>query len=135
MIIVDTNVIAYLVVPGDNTPLAEGVHDKDPVWAAPWLWRSEMRNLLTLYVRRGILELNDVLEYMTAAEDLLQGREHNVTSDVVLTLAADSGCTAYDCEFVYLAEKLSAQLVTSEKKLLEAFPQTARSMQQFVSEF
>ncbi len=133
MIIVDTNVIAYFIVPGDITHLAEAVRNKDSLWAAPWLWRSEMRNLLTLYVKREILSLAEVHEHMASAEELLSGREYKVASDEVLTLAANSGCTAYDCEFIHLAEMLSVPLVTSDKKLLSAFPQFTQSMKAFTA--
>lgn len=133
MIVVDTNVIAYLIIPGDTTDLAETVRAKDPLWAAPWLWRSEMRNLLTLYERRGLLSLAEIQNFMSDAEELLSGREYVVSSDVVLSLAANSGCTAYDCEFIYLAEELSVPMVTSDKKLLSAFPQIAKSMDDFIA--
>lgn len=132
MIIVDTNVIAYFIVPGDTTQLAEAVRSKDPLWAAPWLWRSEMRNLLSLYVKRGLLSLTEIQGFMSDAEELLSGREYMVSSDEVLALAADSGCTAYDCEFIHLAEELSVPMVTSDKKLLSAFPQIAKSMDDFI---
>ena len=131
MIIVDTNVIAYLIVPGETTETAEAVRERDPLWAAPWLWRSEMRNLLTLYVRRGILTLTEVQDHMASAEELLSGREYGVSSDEVLGLAAASGCTAYDCEFVCLAEWMGVPLVTSDKKVLAAFPDLAISLQSF----
>ena len=133
MIVVDTNVIAYFTVPGDTTHLAEAVREKDPFWAAPWLWRSEMRNLLSLYVRRGLLGLAEIQDIMSNAEDLLAGREFGVDSDAVLSLAASSGCTAYDCEFIHLADELSVPMVTSDKKLLSAFPQFTRSMDVFVA--
>ena len=51
MIVVDTNVIAYLFLPGEYTPLAERLLQKDPDWVAPVLWRSELRNVFALYVR------------------------------------------------------------------------------------
>lgn len=133
MIVVDTNVIAYLIIPGDTTDLAEAVRAKDPFWAAPWLWRSEMRNLLTLYARRGILNLAEIQDLMSNAEELVSGREYRVGSDEVLSLAVNSGCTAYDCEFIYLAEELSVPMVTSDKRLLSAFPHVAKSMDDFIA--
>jgi predicted nucleic acid-binding protein len=133
LIVVDTNVIAYFTIPGDMSDLAEAVRANDPVWAAPWLWRSEMRNLLILYERRGLLSIAEIQGYMSDAEELLLGREYRVGSKGVLSLAANSGCTAYDCEFVYLAEELSVSMVTSDKKLLSAFPQVATSMDDFIA--
>lgn len=53
---------------------------------------------------------------------LLAGGEYEVDSTSVLELVRDSDCSAYDCEFVALAEKLDVKLVTMDKKLLRAFP-------------
>lgn len=56
------------------------------------------------------------------AEDLLTGREFDVESPEVLDLVQRSNCSAYDCEFVALARRLETTLVTSDRKLLNAFP-------------
>ena len=53
MIVVDTNVLVYLLVPGEHTEQAERVFRRDPVWAAPLLWRSEFRNVLAVSVCGG----------------------------------------------------------------------------------
>ena len=52
MIVVDTNVIGYLFLSSDQSVLAERALQKDNVWAAPILWRSEFRSILTLYKRK-----------------------------------------------------------------------------------
>src|SRR5439155_280647 len=44
VIVVDTNLLVYLYVSGQNTAQAETVLVRDPVWVAPLLWRSEFRN-------------------------------------------------------------------------------------------
>ncbi len=43
MIAVDTNVLAYLYLPGEYTAQAEALLERDPDWTAPVLWRSEFR--------------------------------------------------------------------------------------------
>lgn len=50
MIVVDTNTIAYLYLPTEFTSSVEELLEKGPQWAAPTLWRSELRNILTLYL-------------------------------------------------------------------------------------
>lgn len=64
MIVVDTNVIAYLMLPGDSTPQARGALRKDGDWSSPLLWRSEFRNILVRYLRQGHLQLADALQIM-----------------------------------------------------------------------
>ncbi|MFA5800080.1 MAG: type II toxin-antitoxin system VapC family toxin [Candidatus Peribacteraceae bacterium] len=133
MIVVDTNVIAYLFIGGEKTPHARSTLLKDPAWAAPILWRSEFRNVLTMYLRQGRLLLPDAFELVREAESLLSGSEYQVESGNVLDLASSSRCSAYDCEFVALAQELGVPLVTSDKRILEDFPSIAVSMDTFSS--
>lgn len=133
MIVADTNLIAYLMIPSDRTPAAQGVLRKDETWAAPLLWRSELRNVLALYLRQGHLSLAEALQYVEEAENLLWGREYAMTSAPVLELSQQSGCATYDCEFVQLARELDTVVVTSDKRLLRAFPNVAISMEDFAA--
>ena len=123
MIVVDTNVIAYLFLRGDFAARAEAWLKDDRDWAAPLLWRSEFRNLLGGYLRRKQLTFEGVLEIQREAEGLLFGSEHVVDSQRVLELVRDSDCSAYDCEFVSLAMRLRVKLLTADGKVLRAFPE------------
>ncbi len=125
MIVVDTNIIAYFYLPGEYTDLAENAFRKDSYWVAPFLWRSEFRNVLALYIRKKILTLEDTLQIMQEVELLMEGNEYSVTSAHILRLVRQSGCSAYDCEFVALARDLRVPLLTTDTKILENFPETA----------
>lgn len=125
MIVVDTNVLAYLYLPTDFTQHAEALLEQDSDWAAPVLWRSEMRNILAGYMRRKLLTFEGARSIQAEAESLLAGSEHEVASQRVLELVRDSNCSAYDCEFVALAVHLGVRLVTMDAKLLKAFPKQA----------
>jgi predicted nucleic acid-binding protein len=133
LIVADTNLIAYLLIQGEHTEAAEAVLVEDALWAAPVLWRSEFRNVLALYLRQGHLELPAALQYVAEAEALLSDREYQVPSAPVLELARGSGCSAYDCEFVHLAQELGVKLVTSDKRVLRAFPEVAISLRSFLA--
>lgn len=104
---------------------------KDPEWAAPLLWWSEFPIVLAAYLRRRALRLSDALEMMQEAETLFRGAEYSVESGHVLKLVSESGCSAYDCEFVTLAQQLRVPLVTSDAEILKEFPQTATSLEAF----
>jgi len=122
MIVVDTNVLAYLYLPGDHTADAEVLLEREPEWAAPVLWRSEFRNILAGYMRRKTLTFDQASSLQSEAESLLSGAEFEVDSRTVLELVRDSDCSAYDCEFIALAIKLNTKLVTADKQLLRSFP-------------
>jgi predicted nucleic acid-binding protein len=122
MIVVDTNVVAYLYLPGEHTANAEALLERDPEWVAPVLWRSEFRNILAGYMRRRAITFDQAHRLQREAESLLSGSEFEVDSLTVLELVRDSDCSAYDCEFVALAKKLDTKLITLDGKLLRAFP-------------
>lgn len=133
MIVADTNLLIYLYVQGQRTEESEAVLRQDAVWAAPLLWRSEFRNALIGLVRTDALQLEEALAIIDEAEQWLAGHEYSVVSRQVLTLAGRSGCSAYDCEFVALAQDLEVPLVTSDRQILKAFPTIARSPSAFTA--
>ena len=100
MIVVDTNVIAYLYLSGARSGQAEHALEKDSEWAAPILWRSEFRNVLAMYIRRQILTVEEAQRIMETAAELMRGLEYDVPSGKILQLVGTSRCSAYDCEFV-----------------------------------
>lgn len=128
MIVVDTNVLAYLYLQGEHTRRAEALLARDPDWAAPLLWRSEFRSILAGYLRRGTLTFDAAVSLQREAEDLMAGAEHAVPSPQVMALVRDTDCSAYDCEFAALAISLGVKLVTLDTKLLKAFPRLARPL-------
>lgn len=132
MIVVDTNVIHYCWVRGQNTEVAQAVRRKDPDWHAPILWRSELRNVLTAYLRRRLMSRIQIAEILTTADRALVESEHIVGDDLVLDILESSTLTAYDAEFVALAGALSVPLVTADKAVCKAFPDRALTMEAFV---
>lgn len=133
MIVADTNLIAYLLIDGPFTSEARAVYEKDQDWVAPSFWRSEFRNVLVLSLRRGITGFTGALEVMEDAHLLMAGKDRDSPSARILRLAADSGCAAYDCEFVALAQELGVPQVTSDRALITKFASTAVSMTAFCS--
>lgn len=131
MIVVDTNVIGYLFLSSKKSILAERALQKDNAWAAPILWRSEFCNVLSLYMRKELLNLEQAQQIMDSALKLLSGREYAVPSHEVLRLAAKSNCSAYDCEFIATANDLEVPLITVDKQLLREFPAMAISLDSY----
>lgn len=122
MIVVDVNVLAYLLIPGKYTGAAELLLEADSVWVVPRLWRSELGNILAKYIRAKQMDLADAAAIYQRAEELVGAEEYEVETAHVLRLCADSKCSAYDCEYIALAEFLNIKLVTNDAKLAKAFP-------------
>jgi predicted nucleic acid-binding protein len=125
VIVVDTNIVAYLYLESEFTARAESLLGTDPDWAVPVLWRSEFRNILAGAFRRKALSFEEARDVLSEAESLLAGCEHEVGSQQVLELVRDSNCSAYDYEFIALATQMRVKLVTMDGKLLKAFPKLA----------
>jgi predicted nucleic acid-binding protein len=128
MVVVDTNIIAYLYLSGERSQQVEKLLTADSHWCAPALWRSEFRSVLGQYLRKKILGFDEVLFIMNQAEELLSENEYEVPSASILQLLGTSQCSAYDCELVALARHLGVPLVTADEQILREFPAIAQSV-------
>jgi len=133
MIVVDTNIISYFYISGDRSHQAEQLLAADSYWNAPTLWRSEFRSVLSQYLRRDLLKLDEVLIIIQQAEKLMHDNEYEISSAHVMQLVNSSNCTSYDCEFVALAQYLDVPLITADKKVIREFPKVAMSLDSFLA--
>ena len=133
MIVVDTNIIAYLYITGDRSQQSEDLLAFDPDWLAPVLWRSEFRNVLAQYLRNSLLDMDDVLLIIQQAEMLLTDHEYEISSVQIMQLVKNSRCSAYDCEFVALAQYLDIPLITADKRILGEFPELAQTAESYLA--
>ena len=125
MIAVDAMVVVAAVVEGPARDGARRWRKREPRWIAPLLWRSEVRNALAAMCRRGLLLPEAAHKAMRLAERMMAEGAVDVASDRVLQLASTSGCTAYDCEYVAVADARGTRLLTADQQILAAFPNIA----------
>ena len=125
MIVVDSNIIVYLWLPGEFTDNAKKLLFKDEDWMVPFLWRSEFRNVLAHYLRKNLLTLSAAYTIIENAERQFKANEYLINSEHVLELVNISNCSAYDCEYIALAKELNVELFTNDKLILSSFPETA----------
>ena len=131
MIVVDTNIICYRWMASAHSDAATAAWRRDPEWIAPLLWRSEFRNALAGALRHRLITLRAGHEIVALAETQMRGHEFLVSSRAVLSLVARSRCSAYDCEFVALAQEHDVPFVTVDRQLLREFPRRAVSLANF----
>lgn len=121
MIVVDTNVIAYLLIEGDRTAEARALRVADPDWRSEPFLLVEFSNLLATQVRAKAFSA-------AQAKSLLESAAQQITAWVdvphstALSVALDRGVSAYDARFVACARRLAVPLVTEDTRLRAATP-------------
>ena len=129
VIVIDTNVMVYLVTGStDHGDRAAALLRMESDWAAPSILLSELRNVLTGFVRRTWVELSDAKAMYDDALVILGDRIATVDGSEVLDVAASLGLSAYDTEFVVLARELECELVSADQGILAAASDVARRL-------
>jgi len=126
-VVVDTNVVAYLLlgtdVFADEVKACFNTVSK-PI--APAHWEAELTNVVWMAVRSGILPPADGPVRLGLARRL--GIESVKTATLcqgALLRSVTSGIAVYDTLFVELAARVACPLVTFDKALIKAFPDIA----------
>ena len=131
MIVADTNLVCYLLIEGERTAAARSAWQRDSQWILPPLWRSEFLNVLVTAVRSSILSIDQASRAWQHASGLFKGSEYDPEGEAVLRTAVRSGLSAYDAQFVVVAEELSVTLVTGDREIAAACPHIAEELQNF----
>jgi len=132
MLVVDTNILAYLLIAGDRTKEAQSLYERDANWQSEAFLLIEFTNILATYQRTGGLSSNQSESLLNEAE----ARMHNLITIphiTALRTAQRFGVSAYDARFLAAAEKFGAKLVTEDAKLRIAAPSLTQSLSDALS--
>ena len=133
MIVVDTNIISYLLIPNDRySHLADALYQKDCKWRSPLLWRYELMSVLSLYLRQNLIDAAGCKSIFQEALDLVVSEPISYI-DRVFDIIECSSLSSCDSEFVALAMENSLPLITEDKKIIRTFPDIAFSMDSYLS--
>jgi len=127
MVVVDTNILAYLLIEGDRTVDAQALFRRDAEWRSEGFVLIEFSNILATYQRSGALSRGATEGMLATAERVMTGLV-NLPHGRALKLAAEFGVSAYDARFLGAAKNLGARLVTEDAKLRAAAPALTRSL-------
>ena len=133
MIVVDANIVVYAIVRSAHTPLAEDVAARDPDWVAPPLWRYEFTSAVATLVRSGGLTASQAEAAIGEADRLMSGRERAVDQVAALHAAAAHDLSAYDAQYVALAQDEGVRCVTADARMQRNAPGVAVSPQAFIA--
>lgn len=133
MIVVDTNVLVYAVIQSPETPLAQRVAARDAEWAFPPLWRYEFTSAVATLIRGRALTVAQAEDGIREAERVVGGREFAVDQIAALGTAMTFNLSAYDAQYIRLAQSLGVRCVTTDNRMLRNAPGIAISLADFVA--
>ncbi len=133
MIVVDANILIYSLIEGDYSPLVYKLREKDADWRTTGLCLHEILNVLATYQRHDVLKLAQCKKLLEHAERFIKVAQCEVKMDAALAVAAKYAITGYDAQYIALAQSLNAPLITEDRKLRDAVPGIAYSMQDFLA--
>ncbi len=119
MIVADTNLVAYLLIDGTRTALAEAVRMRDARWRVPPLFPHEWINVLAAHVRAGLLGRDTAGRTFRREMSMVEVDADPIDPIRILNHHQSTGRSSYDCEFIELADRLRAPLVTVDRQVLE----------------
>ena len=128
MLLVDTNIVAYLLIDGDFTEAARSLHKSDPDWRSEAFLMVEFANVLAASVAAKRMDLRLAQRFLFEADSLLNGKLARIPHAPVLATAAQYRVSAYDARFLTLAYQLGSRLVTEDAKLRAAAPALTQSL-------
>lgn len=132
-LVVDANVLVYMLLDGEKSPVARRLHELRPDWVCPAILRHEFMNVCATYQRAGGLSRGECLALLKTGLALLSGREVDVDPGVAVGVAMDLDLSAYDAQYVAVALALQGVLVTEDRVVLARAPAVARSPADFVN--
>ena len=119
--LVDTNVLAYLLIEGDRTPAAQALYARDPDWRSEAFIMVEFSNILATYVRTQAMTHKQGLELLAKAKALMPALT-DLQHAQGLETATEFRIAVYDARFIAVARQMRVKLVTEDTKLRAAVP-------------
>jgi len=132
MIVVDANILAFYVIKGKRTVDANALRDKDAEWILPAFWCVEFQSILWKYVRFDGMAASKALELLDQAMAMFAPNGVTPRPDMVLRDALAWKITAYDAQYVSLANHLGVRCVTEDGPVQKACPTVAISLDNFL---
>lgn len=117
MLLIDTNVLAYLLIEGEQTLAARNLREYDSDWRSETLILVEFSNVLASSIAIRGLRLAIAQKLLSNAMQLLGHRLARISHADALRVAAEFGTTAYDARFLALARQTGVKLVTEDRQL------------------
>jgi predicted nucleic acid-binding protein len=134
MVAIDSNVLAYLLIDGNQTAHARALLDRDADWHSDAFVLIDLTNVLASAVRLRGLGLSQATTVLSNAQSVIEPGLHAVPHADALALAARYRVSAYDARYLVVARELGTRLVTEDARLRKAAPTLTRSLVEALGE-
>ena len=128
MLLVDTNVVAYLLIKGDHTEAAQELHASDSDWRSEAFLLVEFTNVLVSSIARKRMTVSMAEDFLAKVFSLFDGKLGRIPHASVLAIATRHRVSAYDARFLSLADQLGSRLITEDARLRAAAPALTQSL-------
>jgi predicted nucleic acid-binding protein len=128
MLLVDTNVVAYLLIDGDYTEAAQELRIRDSDWRSEAFLLVEFTNVLVSSIARKRMTLSMAEDFLAKATSLFDGKLGRIPHASVLAITTRYRVSAYDARFLSLADQLGSRLITEDARLRAAAPALTQSL-------
>ncbi len=128
MVLIDTNVLAYLLIAGEHTAAAQELWRRDSDWRSEAFVLIEFSNVLAHYVSLRRLRPGQAQKLLWEASHLLANRLARISHAEGLSVATRFRISAYDARFLALADQTRSKLVTEDATLRAAAPTLTHSL-------
>jgi predicted nucleic acid-binding protein len=128
MLLVDTNVVAHLLIHGDHTEAAQELRKRDSDWRSEAFLLVEFTNVLASSIATKRMTLALAQSSLANATALFDGKLARMNHASVLATASRHRVSAYDARFLALADQLGSRLVTEDARLRVAAPALTQSL-------
>src|SRR5574337_1234379 len=122
MVLVDTNVVAHLLLAGEPGIAARALYEADPDWRSEPLLFFELTNVLATSVRSGDTSRAKAVQALDKAHQIFDDALCAVSDRDALATAARYRISGYDARFIAAATALGTRLVTEDARLRRAAP-------------
>jgi predicted nucleic acid-binding protein len=128
VLLVDTNVVVYLLIHGDHTEAAQELRHRDSDWRSEAFLIVEFTNVLASSIASRRMSAALAQDFLEKAITLLDGKLIRIAHASALSMAVGYHVTASDARFLALAQQLGRRLITEDAKLRAAAPKLTQSL-------
>ncbi|HEX5315387.1 MAG TPA: type II toxin-antitoxin system VapC family toxin [Candidatus Kapabacteria bacterium] len=128
MLIVDANILAYLVIEGERSNQARALLQKDYDWHSEAFIFVELTNILATSLRLERVNFEYCRMVLERAEAFMGSTVHLTSHLEVIRTAHEFRISAYDARYIALAREFGTPLITEDAKLRRAVPRLTISL-------